>query len=139
MMCVQGFCIRQPGDSVSYDNKCRTAFRGYGYLRRCKTGTTTESSSTLIRIKASVNDVSAASSPHMLTHAPFLWAFSLDICVDVKQELKEHNINYSENVEIGIMVDTPASALISDRLAPMVDFLCICTIKLAKRLIIFFI
>lgn len=51
----------------------------------------------------------------------------LDICVDVKHELKEHNINYSENVEIGIMVDTPASALISDRLAPMVDFLCICT------------
>ncbi|MDE7194241.1 MAG: phosphoenolpyruvate--protein phosphotransferase [Oscillospiraceae bacterium] len=46
----------------------------------------------------------------------------LDICGEVKRELKEQGVNYSENVETGIMIETPAAALISDRLAPMVDF-----------------
>ncbi len=51
----------------------------------------------------------------------------LDICERIKRELKEQSINYSENVEIGIMIETPAAALISDSLAPMVEFFCIGT------------
>ena len=43
-------------------------------------------------------------------------------CESVKQELKKEGIPYSQNVELGIMIETPAAALISDRLAEEVDF-----------------
>lgn len=51
----------------------------------------------------------------------------LQICEEVKSELREHNIEYSNKVEIGIMIETPAAAVISDRLAPMVDFFSVGT------------
>ena len=41
---------------------------------------------------------------------------------DVKQELKDEGIPYSEDVEIGVMIETPAAAILSDRLAKEVDF-----------------
>ena len=41
---------------------------------------------------------------------------------DVKQELKDEGIAYSEDVEIGAMIETPAAAILSDRLAKEVDF-----------------
>ena len=40
----------------------------------------------------------------------------------VKKELQEEGIPYSEHVEIGVMIETPAAAIISDRLAKEVDF-----------------
>jgi len=40
----------------------------------------------------------------------------------VKAELREEGIPYSEHVEIGIMIETPAAAVMSDRLAKEVDF-----------------
>ena len=46
---------------------------------------------------------------------------ALDLCEQVKKELKADGIEYSDKVEIGIMIETPAAAIISDRLAPMVD------------------
>lgn len=51
----------------------------------------------------------------------------LILCTEVKQELDAENIPYSEEVELGIMIETPAAAIISDRLAPMVDFVSIGT------------
>ena len=44
-----------------------------------------------------------------------------------KSELKSDNIEFSDNVEIGIMIETPAAAIISDRLAPLVDFFSVGT------------
>ncbi len=52
---------------------------------------------------------------------------ALEICNEVKSELKAQSIEYSENVEIGIMIETPAAALISDKLARMVDFFSVGT------------
>lgn len=49
------------------------------------------------------------------------------ICDEVKEELKEAGVIYDENTEIGIMIETPAAAIISDRLAPMVDFFSVGT------------
>lgn len=49
------------------------------------------------------------------------------ICEEVKSELRSDNIEYSSNVEIGIMIETPAAAIISDKLAPMVDFFSVGT------------
>ncbi len=51
----------------------------------------------------------------------------LDICREVREELDARNVPYSPDVELGIMIETPAAALISDRLAPMVDFFSVGT------------
>ena len=40
----------------------------------------------------------------------------------VKKELDAEGLPYSDHVEIGIMIETPAAAVLSDRLAKEVDF-----------------
>lgn len=51
----------------------------------------------------------------------------LSICEMVRNELKADGVEVSDKVELGIMIETPAAAIISDRLAPMVDFFSVGT------------
>lgn len=54
------------------------------------------------------------------------------IIAEVKEELKNEGIPYKENVELGVMIETPASVMISRELAKEVDFFSVGTNDLTQ-------
>lgn len=63
----------------------------------------------------------------MLPMVTSLWEVqrAQEIAAEVREALSAEQIAYDPKIPIGIMIETPAAAVISDRLAPAVDFFSI--------------
>ena len=113
--------IHSKFENYSEDNP----FLGWRAIRLCLDELVLFKTQLRAILRASVNTNIKLMLP-MITDTSEIWE-SKSIIEEIKKEFREKKIKFNEHIEIGMMIETPASAILLDRLLDEIDFISIGT------------